>query len=59
MHVHDVNERKPRFTVRRVFLGALVASPSSALVYTHPTAEDLRKVLAERGVLARVADLIA
>ncbi len=42
-------------------IGALLThrSPSSALIYTHPTAEDLRKVLAERGVLERVADLIA
>jgi integrase len=34
-------------------------SPSSARVYTHPTAEDLRRALAERGVLDRVADLVA
>ena len=42
-------------------IGALLThrSPSSALIYTHPTAEDLRAVLAERGVLAKVADLIA
>ena len=33
-------------------------SPHSALVYTHPTAEDLRGVLADRGVLAKVADLV-
>jgi integrase/recombinase XerD len=34
-------------------------SPSSTLVYTHPTAEDLRNALAKRGVLGRVADLVA
>ena len=34
-------------------------SPSSARIYTHPTAEDLRRALAERGVLDRVADLVA
>jgi integrase/recombinase XerD len=34
-------------------------SPSSARIYTHPTAEDLRAALAERGVLDRVADLVA
>jgi integrase len=41
-------------------IGALLThrSPSSTLIYTHPTAEDLRAVLAERGVLERVADLI-
>jgi len=42
-------------------IGALLThrSPSSALIYTHPNAEDLRKALAERGVLGKVADLIA
>jgi integrase/recombinase XerD len=42
-------------------IGALLThrSPSSTLVYTHPTAEDLRNALAERGVLEKVADLIA
>ncbi|MDQ6777077.1 MAG: site-specific integrase [Actinomycetota bacterium] len=42
-------------------IGALLThrSPSSTLVYTHPSAEDLRGALAERGVLERVADLIA
>jgi len=42
-------------------IGALLThrSPTSALIYTHPTAEDLRKALAERGVLAKVADLVA
>ena len=42
-------------------IGALLThrSPSSALVYTHPTAEDLRNALAKRGVLERVADLVA
>jgi integrase len=42
-------------------IGALLThrSPSSALIYTHPTAEDLRKALAQRGVLEKVADLIA
>jgi integrase/recombinase XerD len=41
-------------------IGALLThrSPSSTLIYTHPTAEDLRAVLAERGVLAKVADLV-
>jgi integrase len=33
-------------------------SPSSTLVYAHPTAEDLRRALDERGVLDRVRDLI-
>jgi integrase/recombinase XerD len=33
-------------------------SPSSTLIYTHLTAEDLRRVLADRGVLDRVADLL-
>jgi len=42
-------------------IGALLThrSPTSTQVYTHPTAEDLRRVLAERGVLKRVEDLIA
>ena len=42
-------------------IGAVLThrSPSSTLIYTHLTAEDLRRVLAERGVLDRVADLIA
>jgi integrase/recombinase XerD len=41
-------------------IGALLThrSPHSTLIYTHPTGEDLRGVLAERGVLARVADLV-
>jgi site-specific recombinase XerD len=41
-------------------IGALLThrSPTSTLVYTHPTAEDLRGVLAERGVLEKVADLV-
>jgi site-specific recombinase XerD len=41
-------------------IGALLThrSPSSTLVYTHPTAADLRKALAERGVLQKVEDLI-
>ena len=41
-------------------IGALLThrSPSSTLIYTHPTAEDLREVLAERGVLEKVADLL-
>jgi integrase/recombinase XerD len=41
-------------------IGALLThrSPSSTLIYTHPTAEDLRAVLAERGVLGKVADLL-
>ena len=34
-------------------------SPSSTMIYAHPTAEDLRRVLEERGVLDRVADLVA
>jgi site-specific recombinase XerD len=42
-------------------IGALLThrSPSSVLIYTHPTAEDLRHALADRGVLERVADLVA
>jgi site-specific recombinase XerD len=42
-------------------IGALLThrSPSSTLVYTHPTAEDLRRALAARGVLDKVADLVA
>ena len=42
-------------------IGAVLThrSPSSTLIYTHLTAEDLRRVLAERGVLDRVADLLA
>lgn len=41
-------------------IGALLThrSPSSTLIYTHPTAEDLRSVLADRGVLEKVADLL-
>jgi len=41
-------------------IGALLThrSPSSTLIYTHPTAEDLRGALAERGVLEKVADLV-
>jgi integrase len=41
-------------------IGALLThrSPHSTLIYTHPTAEDLRAALAERGVLERVADLV-
>jgi hypothetical protein len=41
-------------------IGALLThgSPHSALIYTHPTAEDLRRVLGERGVLEKVADLV-
>ena len=41
-------------------IGAVLThrSPSSTLIYTHLTAEDLRRVLAERGVLDRVADLL-
>lgn len=33
-------------------------SPHSTRIYTHPTADDLRRALAERGVLDRVADLL-
>jgi integrase len=42
-------------------IGALLThrSPRSALIYTHPTAADLRRAIEERGVLDRVADLIA
>ena len=42
-------------------IGAVLThrSPSSTLVYAHPTAEDLRHALVERGVLDRVADLVA
>jgi len=41
-------------------IGALLThrSLSSTLIYTHPTAEDLRGALAERGVLEKVADLV-
>ena len=41
-------------------IGAVLthSSTSSTLIYTHLTAEDLRRVLAERGVLDRVADLL-
>ena len=42
-------------------IGAVLThrSPSSTHIYTHLTAEDLRRALAERGVLDRVADLLA
>jgi integrase/recombinase XerD len=42
-------------------IGAVLThrSRSSTLVYTHLTAEDLRRALSERGVLDRVADLLA
>jgi integrase/recombinase XerD len=42
-------------------IGAVLThrSPCSTLVYAHPTAEDLRRALVERGVLDRVADLVA
>jgi integrase len=33
-------------------------SPHSTRIYTHPTADDLRRALDERGVLDRVADLL-
>ncbi|MGZ6638879.1 MAG: tyrosine-type recombinase/integrase [Solirubrobacteraceae bacterium] len=41
-------------------IGALLThrSPTSTLIYTHPTAEDLRAVLAGCGVLEKVADLL-
>jgi integrase/recombinase XerD len=41
-------------------IGALLTHRSlcSTLIYTHPTAEDLRSVLDERGVLGKVADLV-
>lgn len=41
-------------------IGALLThrSLTSTLTYTHPTAEDLRKALASRGVLDKVKDLI-
>jgi integrase len=41
-------------------IGAVLthSSPSSTWIYTHLTAEDLRRALSERGVLDRVADLI-
>jgi integrase len=41
-------------------IGAVLThrSPHSTLIYTHRTAEDLRRVLAERGVLDRVAELL-
>jgi integrase/recombinase XerD len=42
-------------------IGAVLThrSPSSTGVYTHLTAEDLRRALDERGVLDRVGDLVA
>jgi integrase/recombinase XerD len=42
-------------------IGAVLThrSPTSTLVYTHPTAEDLRRALDQRGVLDRVRDLVA
>lgn len=42
-------------------IGALLThrSPSSTLVYTHPTAADLRAALDARGVLDKVEDLIS
>jgi len=42
-------------------IGAVLThrSPQSTLVYTHPTVEDLRRALQDRGVLERVADLVA
>jgi site-specific recombinase XerD len=41
-------------------IGAVLThrSRSSTLIYAHLTAEDLRAVLSERGVLDRVADLL-
>lgn len=41
-------------------IGALLThkSPTSTLTYTHATAEDLRRSLAERGVLDKVGDLV-
>jgi site-specific recombinase XerD len=41
-------------------IGALLThrSPASTLIYTHLTGEDLRAVLAERGMLEKVADLV-
>lgn len=42
-------------------IGALLThrSPTSTLVYTHPTAADLRHALNRRGVLGKVEDLIS
>jgi len=42
-------------------IGAVLThrAPHSARVYTHPTAADLRRALEARGVLERVADLVA
>ena len=42
-------------------IGAVLThrSPQSTLVYTNPTVEDLRRALQDRGVLERVADLVA
>jgi len=42
-------------------IGAVLThrSRQSTLVYTHPTVEDLRRALQDRGVLDRVADLVA
>jgi integrase len=49
-----------RHGVQLEVIGALLThrSPHSVLVYAHPTAEDLRRVLAERGVLDKVEDLV-
>ncbi len=49
-----------RHGVQLEVIGALLThrSPHSVLVYAHPTAEDLRRVLAERGVLDKVKDLV-
>jgi integrase/recombinase XerD len=49
-----------RHGVQLEVIGALLThrSPHSALVYAHPTAEDLRRALAERGVLDKVSDLV-
>jgi integrase len=42
-------------------IGAVLThrSPTSTRIYTHLTAEDLRRALQERGVLDRVGDLVA
>jgi integrase/recombinase XerD len=42
-------------------IGAVLThrSPTSTGIYTHLTAEDLRRALQERGVLDRVGDLVA
>jgi site-specific recombinase XerD len=50
-----------RDRVQLEVIGAVLThrSPTSTRIYTHLTAEDLRRALQERGVLDRVGDLVA